>query len=109
KGPVVAEIRVLADSDPYAFTECRAPAEGAHGTRDGYLHLEEGTAVAELGVRGTWAGLTDRPRKTATQEEAALHCPTHKSSRRRRRARRRSAPGWTARCGSHPRRGRRNP
>src|SRR5699024_2342272 len=46
KGPVVAEIRVLADSAPYAFTEFRAPAEGAHGTRDVYLHLEEGTAVA---------------------------------------------------------------
>ncbi len=53
KGPVVAEIGVLADPDPYAFTEFRAPAEGAHGTRDVYLHLEEGTAVAELGVRGT--------------------------------------------------------
>ena len=53
KGPVVAEIRVLADPDPYAFTEFRAPAEGAHGTRDIYLHLEEVTAVAELGVRGT--------------------------------------------------------
>lgn len=51
KGAVVAEVRVSADPDPYSFTEFRAPAEGAHGVRDVYLLLNEGTAVAELGVR----------------------------------------------------------
>lgn len=53
KGPLVAEMRVSTDPDPYAFAEFHSPAEGAHGVRDVYLLPEEGVAVAEVGVRGS--------------------------------------------------------